>query len=268
LIAAALPGNTPDDVEEALGRLRLRLGNFGENIRWYSQVGSTNDVALSMAEQGWPEGTLVGADMQSSGRGRHGRVWASPGGAGIYLSVILRPDHRPATLLTIATGVAVCAGIAAATGLRPDLKWPNDALLSGRKVAGILAEAGTGAGSLQHVVVGIGINVMPAAYPPEVEARATSLEGEVGRPVDRGLVLAETLAALHERYGLLKRGRHEDVIAEWRSRAAGLLGREVEWQADSETRSGIARDIDTAGALIVDTPTGPARVIAGTVTWR
>jgi BirA family biotin operon repressor/biotin-[acetyl-CoA-carboxylase] ligase len=110
------------------------------------------------------------------------------------MSTIMRPAAHAVSLLTIAAGVALADGIQAATGLQPQLKWPNDVYMDGRKLAGILAEAGTSAAGVQHVVVGCGVNLMPAAYPADVAARATSIETELGRPVDRGLLLVECLA--------------------------------------------------------------------------
>jgi BirA family biotin operon repressor/biotin-[acetyl-CoA-carboxylase] ligase len=249
-----------------------RLPRPPAGVYFYPQTTSTNDVAATLADRGADEGTVVLADMQTAGRGRLGRSWASPAGAGIYASVILRPEPQAASLLTIAAGVAVAAGIETATGLSPHLKWPNDVVIAerdpaaARKVAGILAESGTTAGS-RWVVLGFGINVLPAAYPPDVAARATSLEGELGRHVDRGLVLAECLRMLGDRYDELKAGRAADVIDAWRTRGAPMVGRRVEWDADGRTRQGIAQDIDETGALVISSDSGLVRVLSGEVRW-
>ena len=160
----------------------------------------------------------MSANAQSAGRGRQGRSWASPAGAGLYVSTILKPAQHALSLLTIAAGVAVADGIHAATGLVPDLKWPNDVFISGRKAAGVLAEAAS-SGARTYVVLGFGINVLPAAYPPEVAPRATNLEREVGRAVDRGLLLAECLCSLAARYQDLESGRIESVVDAWRGHA-------------------------------------------------
>jgi BirA family biotin operon repressor/biotin-[acetyl-CoA-carboxylase] ligase len=258
---------TPDEIRDALALAAPRLDGFLERFLWYDEIGSTNDAAAALAEHGVPEGAVVAADAQTAGRGRLGRVWASPRGAGLYVSIVLRPAAGAASLLTIATGVAVAEGIEAATGVAPALKWPNDVLMSGRKVAGILAEAGTAGAAVQHVIIGIGINVLPAAYPPDVASRATSLESEVGRPVDRGLVLAECLAAVAQRYRLLSAGGRAAIVDAWRRRAAPTLGRRVEWQAGGATQTGVARDVDDAGALLVETSSGLQRVVAGIVNW-
>jgi BirA family biotin operon repressor/biotin-[acetyl-CoA-carboxylase] ligase len=222
-----------------------------------------------MAERGAPEGLVVVANAQSAGRGRQGRSWASPAGAGLYVSVVLRPPEHALSLLTIAAGVAAADAIQAATGLAADVKWPNDVYAHGRKVAGILAEASSSpvAGAIQHVVVGAGINVMPAVYPTVVAGRATSLEAELGRPVDRGLLLAEYLCSLAARYEALLQGHAGAVVAAWRARAASLLGRRVRWEGAGATRDGVALDIDETGALVVKMAGGPVRVTAGEVRW-
>ena len=228
---------------------------------------STNDIAAVLAEDGAAEGCVVAADAQSAGRGRHGRSWVSAAGAGLYVSVVLRPVQQAVPALTIAAGVAVAEGIQAATGLRLDLKWPNDVYAGERKVAGVLAEAGTSRSTVEYVVLGFGINVRPAAYPPAIAARATSLGGELGREVDRGLLLAECLSALAQRYAHLQTGRHDVVMNAWRARAASTLGRRVRWDAAGTTLEGVAENIDESGALMVRTPSGIVTITGGEVVW-
>lgn len=205
---------------------------------------------------------MVVADAQSAGRGRLGRPWVSPAGAGLYVSIVLRPDADVIPLVTIAAGVALAEGIQAATGLRPDLKWPNDVLIADRKVAGILAE-----GTLRYVVLGFGINVLPAAYPPDVASRATNLESGRGRAVDRGMLLVECLSAFGQRYAELRQGQRAAVVDAWRERAAASLRKRVRCEAEGRQLEGIAEDIDAGGALLIRTPEGTTRVIAGEVTW-
>ena len=255
-------GPLPADLADALLLTSARIGPIAGRIIWFSDIGSTNDVANVLAERGAEEGTVVAADVQHAGRGRRGRDWASPAGAGIYASVVLRPHPRIAPLLTIAAGVAIGDGIAAATGLQVQLKWPNDVYADGRKLAGILAES-----SGSHVVLGFGINVLPAAYPPDVAARATSIEREVGRPVDRGLVLAECLAALWTRRTQLMVGESATVLNDWRARAAATFGRSVEWERDGTVERGVVEGIDDAGALVVRAAAATTTIIAGEVRW-
>ena len=171
----------PEEFAGPLTMAQERLGIFAHRVLWYSEVGSTNDIAGAFAEQAAEQGLVVLADRQTAGRGRLGRSWASPSGAGIYVSVVLRPSAAAARLVTIAAGVAVTDGIASATGLSTHVKWPNDVHVSGCKLAGILAE-----GAASHVVLGIGINVQPAAYPPDVAQRATSTRTEERASLRRG----------------------------------------------------------------------------------
>jgi BirA family transcriptional regulator, biotin operon repressor / biotin---[acetyl-CoA-carboxylase] ligase len=257
----------PEDFAAALAVAGDRAGSFTRRVLWYAEVSSTNDVAATLADRGEPEGTVVIADAQSAGRGRHGRTWASPPSAGLYMSIVLRPAAHAVGLLTIAAGVALAEGIQVATGLQPHLKWPNDVYIGGRKLAGILAEAGTSKSGVQHVVLGCGINLMPAVYPSDVAARATSIESELGRPIDRGLLLVECLAALHLRYRDLQSRASAAVIARWRDRAVSTFGRRVEWDVAGVTRHGVAEDIDESGALLVRDGAARARVISGEVRW-
>jgi len=261
------PNPVPEDIAEALAGAGHRLGPFTGRLSWYEEVPSTNDLAAVMAEHGVAEGCVVAANAQTSGRGRLGRTWASPAGAGLYVSLVLRPDSGVVPLITIAAGVAIADGVQAATALSPRLKWPNDVYVGPRKLAGILAEGGGSAGGMHHVILGFGINLLRAAYPPDVVDRATSIECELGRPCDRGLVLAECLAALADRYMALQRGEAETVMLAWRTRAAVNLGRIVEWDADGATRRGIAQDIDSRGALLVRVDGAVVRVISGEVRW-
>ena len=244
-----------------------RLGPFGQHVLWHAELPSTNDAAASLAERGVAEGCVVIAESQTAGRGRHGRTWSSPAGAGLYVSVVLRPGESMVSLVTLTAGVGLAEGIQTATGLRPVLKWPNDLFVDGRKLGGILAEAGSSGNRVGHVVLGFGINVRPGSYPPDVAARATSLEGELGRPVDRGVVLAECLAGLANRYDGLRQHGSDAVLAAWRSMAAPMLQRKVEWDRAGTVASGVAEDVDDSGALVVRTASGRERIVAGDVRW-
>jgi BirA family biotin operon repressor/biotin-[acetyl-CoA-carboxylase] ligase len=240
---------------------------MASRILWYPSISSTNDVASSLGAAGAPEGTVVAADMQTAGRGRMGRTWASPPGAGLYLSVVLRPPSPILGLITLAAGVALAEGIQRATGLQSTVKWPNDVYAGSRKLAGILTEAGTGGAGIQYVVVGIGINVIAAPLPRDLDGRAGSLEGELGRAVDRGLVLTECLAALAARYDDLRDGRSAGVLGAWRHRAAATFGRRIEWDAEGATASGVLEDIDETGALVVRAGGRRRRIVSGEVRW-
>lgn len=252
-----------------------RLGDgcpLAVRVLWQTKTGSTNADAAAMADAGAPEGCVVIADQQTAGRGRLGRSWSSPPGTGIYASVVFRPAPMVARMLTIAAGVALAEAIEAATGLAPILKWPNDVYLgggphSGRKVAGILAEAGASGGQ-NWVVIGFGINVLPVSFPRELAIRATSLEAELGRPVDRGELFARCLVRLDARYADLRAGLADDIVDAWRQRAAPTFGRAVEWDEDGVMKTGQVRNIDAEGGLIVETDAGAAKVVSGELRWR
>jgi BirA family biotin operon repressor/biotin-[acetyl-CoA-carboxylase] ligase len=262
-----LPDMLPDALAQQIDAAADRLGAFRNRIAWYDEVSSTNTVAGDLAERGAPEGTVVVADAQSAGRGRQGRTWSSPPGAGLYFSIVLRPPRTIATKLTIAAGVAMADGIETATGLAVQLKWPNDLYVASRKLGGILAESGAANGASLYVVLGCGINVMSSRFPPEIAGRATSIESELGRQVDRGAVLAECLASLWTRYGELRDERFADILQIWRARASLTFGRAVEWDAAGGVRRGIAESVDDTGALLVRTPAGMERVISGEIRW-
>jgi BirA family biotin operon repressor/biotin-[acetyl-CoA-carboxylase] ligase len=183
--------------------------------------------------------------------------------------VVLRPVNAIVPLLTIAAGVAIADGIRAGGGLGVSLKWPNDLYVGARKVGGILAESGTSSGAgVSHVVLGFGINLSPAAYPADVSTRATSLEVELGRPVDRGLTLASCLVALARQYDQLRQGDVATLLARWTSYAAATLNRRVDCVGSSGVVAGIAEGIDATGALLVRTDSAVVRIISGEVIWR
>jgi len=246
---------------------------MGRRVHWLESTASTNDIAARLAELGAEEGTAVVAETQTAGRGRHGRVWFSPPGAGLYVSVIVRPGtgadngENPAALLTLASGVAITEAVRATTGLPAEIKWPNDVLIGGRKLAGILAEAAVQAGVLQFIVVGFGVNLQPAAYPPRLASRVTSIEVETTRPAERGLILAEILAALGKRYADLRAGRFDAILSAWRQLAPSLRGALVEWDSPAGVVRGFAQDIDRDGALLVRVGARVERVVAGEVRW-
>jgi BirA family biotin operon repressor/biotin-[acetyl-CoA-carboxylase] ligase len=264
-----MPEALPAEFEAALRLTADRRGVFGEPIAYFSDIGSTNDEAARLAEHGAAQGTSVVASAQHAGRGRFGRAWFSPEGAGLYVSVVVR-DRQAAPLLTLAGGVAVAEGVLAATGLPTEIKWPNDVVVhSGRrrKLAGVLAEGSTTGEGLQYVVLGYGINLRPASYPQEIADRATSLESELGRPVDAGLVLAETLAALAKWVAVLASGNTPSLLARWSELSPLARGASVQWETAQGARSGRTAGIDDAGALLVRSEDRTERIISGVVQW-
>ena len=241
---------------------------------YFTTIGSTNDVAAMLASRDGSEGAVVIADAQTAGRGRRGRDWFSPPGSGLYVSVVLTPGRaqnavadRATRLVTLAAGVALSEAVAAGTGLVADLKWPNDLYVGRRKLAGILAEGAGGEGRPEAIVLGFGINVSAAAYPSALGDRATSLESELGRPLDRATLLAESLAALSRRYDDLLAGRFDVILDAWRARAPGGNGARVAWTTASGLRSGTTAGLDDEGALLVRVGDRIERIVAGEVQW-
>lgn len=271
-------GALPHDLAGALASMSA-LDPIGQRIEFYPTIGSTNDRATVLAGDPRGEGTVVIADAQTAGRGRRGREWFSPPGHGLYVSVVLEPGRscepfRAVRLVTLAAGVALAEAVERATGLRAEIKWPNDLLVGRRKLAGILAEAvsplrePSSAGGISRVVLGFGLNVVASAYPAELASRVTSLETELGRPVDRGLVLAHALEALAVRYGDLLHGRFDAILTDWRGRAPGSMGRRVQWDDGGTLRRGTTAGVDQVGALLVRSGDRIDRVVAGDVRWE
>jgi BirA family biotin operon repressor/biotin-[acetyl-CoA-carboxylase] ligase len=227
------------------------------------------DVAADLVREGAREGVVVVADEQTAGRGRLGRTWSSPPGAGLYLSLVLRPPHdaerRVVSLVTLMAGVAVHAAVHEATGLVTELKWPNDVMVGRRKLAGILAEGSALGTPEQAVVVGIGINVLRSSHPPDVADRATSIEEELGRPADREALVETVLAAIASRYTRLRDGDGDGILRAWRAAAPSAVGARV--QMVDGGKQGVTAGVDTAGALLVEMGQGIERVIAGELRW-
>jgi BirA family biotin operon repressor/biotin-[acetyl-CoA-carboxylase] ligase len=273
LSSSLRPEPLPPDLAGALRASARRRAPFGNPHYYFTETGSTNDVAAALADRGAPEGATVIASAQTAGRGRFGRDWFSPAGAGLYVSVVCR-DARAAPYLTLAGGVAVAEGIRTATGLPVQIKWPNDVIVPGptiaqrRKLAGVLAEASTTVQGLQHVIVGFGINLRTAAYPPHLEDRATSVETELGRVPDAGAVLAETLAALAALVRSLADGAVQPVLAQWRDLSPSSRGSVVEWDTTRGPMSGMSDGIADDGALLVRVGERVERVISGELQWR
>jgi BirA family biotin operon repressor/biotin-[acetyl-CoA-carboxylase] ligase len=258
----------PADVQSALDAAGGRLGPFAD-LRYAESIGSTNDAALALAAAGEPEGVSVLADEQTAGRGRRGRSWSSPPGAGLYLSVVLKGTDltRSPGLVTLGAGAAASTAIETCTGLPVRLKWPNDLVIGAewRKLGGILCEAQ----GRDALVVGIGINLTAASHPPEVRARATSIEGELGRPVDRAPIIVECLAGLRALADAIRSGRGGVIVSAWRGRAAdGWQRAPVEWLDGDRTVRAIATDVDVDGGLIVERDGRLERVVAGEVLWN
>jgi BirA family biotin operon repressor/biotin-[acetyl-CoA-carboxylase] ligase len=262
----------PADLARALRAASARLGAF-HRVEYFVDVDSTNDLALQRAVSGAPHGTVILADAQRAGRGRQGRSWFSPPGAGLYLSAVIRSNAWAGalSLVTLAAGVSVVRGLTAATGLALELKWPNDVVIGRpwRKVAGILSESASSGPRIDAVVLGIGVNLRKSAFPPDLADRATAIDMETDRPVDAASCVVEVLAALADVTAQLGRGERTAVLDAWRQYGStGLGGAVVRWKDESGARRGMARDVDETGALLVDAEGRRERLVAGEVQWE
>jgi BirA family biotin operon repressor/biotin-[acetyl-CoA-carboxylase] ligase len=226
------------------------------------RVGSTNDLARALAEEGAREGTVVVAREQTGGRGRMGRAWASPPG-GLWLSVLLQPDDPADPRLALVVGIGVVEALRGNAGAAIGLKWPNDLMLGGRKVGGVLVES---APPWAVAGIGVNVNVDRADLPAGVRAAAVSLAEVLGRHLDLEEVGASVLTGLDEVYAAYRAGRTAEVLARWR-RLSVTTGRLVRVQAGGRVIEGTALDIDDDGALLVVPPGGtPQRLLGGDVT--
>jgi BirA family biotin operon repressor/biotin-[acetyl-CoA-carboxylase] ligase len=257
----------PDRLTPLELRPLLNTHDLGQTLHHFEVIGSTNDHARELAEEGAGHGEVVIAESQTGGRGRRGRPWSSPPGRNVYLSAILRPDLPPsrAPELTLLTSVAICDALRQAD-VPAEIKWPNDLLVHGRKIAGILTELASEPEKVHWVVVGVGINVnaTEADFPDDLKAIATSVRIERGAPAPRALFVAACLTALE---GWLDRHAEEGfapIREAWRARS-GTLGRDVTVKTGAQDVTGRAEDIDEAGALLVRTERGLERILSGDV---
>jgi BirA family biotin operon repressor/biotin-[acetyl-CoA-carboxylase] ligase len=269
----------PPDIADALAASRERRRGFGAPLFYFPALGSTNDMAARLAGGGAPEGATVAAEAQTAGRGRLGRTWFSPPGAGLYVSVVIRPEagRRDPTgaapgpglpaVLTLAAGVALAEAIRETTGLQAEIKWPNDLVFERRKLAGILAEASAQGSALDYVILGFGVNIRPVTYPPEVAGRATSIEAELGRTIDRGLLLARVLENVAACRAAIERGGVGEVLERWRRLSPSAVGARVEWRAPGGAVRGRTAGLDADGALLVVRDGRIERIVAGEVIW-
>jgi BirA family biotin operon repressor/biotin-[acetyl-CoA-carboxylase] ligase len=252
--------------------LALTHGNriVGRDIRVFEQTGSTNDVMDKLARDGVKEGVAVFAELQTKGRGRLGRRWISPARKGLWFSVLLRPDLRPpaATQLTVAAATALVRAIRDQTELSPEIKWPNDILIHGRKVAGILTELSAELDHIKHVVLGIGVdvNLNASEFPTDIRKQATSLKIETGRHLNRADLAAAILKELDRDYDHIRNHQFARLADEWEEQCA-TLGRRVSIQMGERTVHGLAESLDNDGALLLRTEHGRIeRIVGGDVT--
>ena len=268
-----------DELSAEAIRRELRTNFMGREVVYYRSVGSTNEVAKGLAREGAAEGVLVIAEHQTAGKGRLGRRWLAPPRTSLLFSLLFRPRFlapHQAQRLTMVCSLAVVEAVEEVAGLIAALKWPNDIILEGRKLGGILTELGMKGEGLDYVVVGIGLNVNLdfEARPPGVSEEewatlaetATSLSRALGREVPRLPLLCRTVEAIEKRYVALREGH--DPHAEWASRLI-TLGRKVKVTTPEGVFQGLAEGVDAEGALLLRLEDGRRRrILAGDVTLR
>jgi BirA family transcriptional regulator, biotin operon repressor / biotin---[acetyl-CoA-carboxylase] ligase len=257
-----------DDLMSRLGKTRV----IGRDIRVFQETTSTNDIIEKFARDGVKEGVVVFAESQTRGRGRLGRKWASPVKKGLWFSLLLRPDLRPheTTQLTVASATALRRAIESQTGLQPEIKWPNDILLRGKKVAGILTEMNAEVDRVKYIIVGIGVdvNLNPRDFPPDLKKIATSLKIELGKTVSRAELAVNILRELDADYQRVCSEGFQDVAEEWEKHCK-TIGEEVVIRTGPREIRGRAESLAEDGALLLRTEHGrPERIVGGDVTYE
>lgn len=249
----------------------LRTRWLGHEMIHLAVTTSTNDVARQAGLSGSPSGLVVLADEQTKGRGRVGRAWHAPAESSILMSLLLRPRLSPAHIfsLTMLTGSAIVAAVERITGLRCDLKWPNDVLIGGKKLGGILTEASLTSDGIEFVVVGLGLNVnLDFADEPSLAETATSLSLELGRPLSRVPLIQGILEEFEERYEAAQRGEHLAILEEWRARLA-TLGKQVIVTDGQWRETGLASGVNLDGTLLLRRDDGSVvHVVTGDISLR
>lgn len=243
----------------------------GQNLVFLDLVDSTNTRAKQLAESGAPDGTLVVAETQSAAKGRRGRSWMAPAGTGVWFSLLLRPQIAPehASMMTLVAALAVEKGIRVTSGLEGRIKWPNDVVIGQKKVCGILTEMSADMDSINHVVVGIGINANIREFPEELQEKATSLFLASGRMVNRAALLNAVLQAWEEYYERYLRTEDLSLLEKEYNAILAGAGGEVQVLAPGGTYIGISRGINSLGELLVEREDGTiTEVMSGEVSVR
>ena len=251
---------------------RLRTQKIGGQVYYQSEIDSTNSWMKRLAEEGVPDGSVTIADMQSRGKGRRGRVWVTPFGTSIPFSILLRPDIRPerASMLTLVMGLCVAQAIRELYGLKTGIKWPNDVVVHGKKICGILTEMTMQADYIDSVIIGVGINANMQEFSSELTDKATSLRNELGRPVKRADIVVKILEIFEENYHIFLQTQDLSGLIEDYHGYLLNKDKEVRVLQPGDEHTGVARGIDEMGNLIVERSDNgqTEKVFAGEVSIR
>lgn len=263
--------DSPDVMSKAEIESLMDTKWAGSNVVYYDEIDSTNNRAKEAGDNKTPHGTLFVADMQVAGKGRRGRVWQSPAGSSIYMTILLYPEISPmkAPQLTLVMAIAVAEGIKEVTGLDTRIKWPNDIVVNGRKICGILTEMSTEIDYINHVVIGAGINVNQDDFPEDIRKTASSLKMELGKQVKRSELIAAIMKSFEKDYEIFVQTEDLSGLQELYNSMLVNLDRDVKVLEPGNEYKAHALGINKTGELIVRTPEGEEKEIyAGEVSVR
>ena len=261
----------PDLMTEAEIKSLLHTDWVAKEVLYFDTIDSTNTKAQELAEKGYPSGTLVVADKQESGKGRRGRSWVSPSGIGIFMTLMIKPDINPnnASMLTLVAALAVAKAITSVTGEEAMIKWPNDIVVNGKKVCGILTEMNAQFDYINHIVVGIGINVHNESFPDEISQMASSLMIEAGgKRFHRAQIIAETMSYFEQYYDTFLKTQDLSALVREYDKLLVNRNKSVRVLDPKEPFDGKAMGITPKGELIVDTWESRKLVSSGEVSVR
>ena len=261
----------PDLMTEAEIKSLMHTDWVAKEVLYFDTIDSTNTKAQELAEKGYPSGTLVVADKQESGKGRRGRSWVSPSGTGIFMTLMIKPDINPnnASMLTLVAALAVAKAITSVTGEEALIKWPNDIVVNGKKVCGILTEMNAQFDYINHIVVGIGINVHNESFPEEISQMASSLMIEAGgKRFHRAQIIAETMSYFEQYYDTFLKTQDLSALVREYDKLLVNRNKSVRVLDPKEPFDGKAMGITSKGELIVDTWESRKLVSSGEVSVR
>lgn len=261
----------PDLMTEAEIKSLMHTDWVAKEVLYFDTIDSTNTKAQELAEKGYPSGTLVVADKQESGKGRRGRSWVSPSGTGIFMTLMIKPDINPnnASMLTLIAALAVAKAITSVTGEEAMIKWPNDIVVNGKKVCGILTEMNAQFDYINHIVVGIGINVHNESFPEEISQMASSLMIEAGgKRFHRAQIIAETMSYFEQYYDTFLKTQDLSALVREYDKLLVNRNKSVRVLDPKEPFDGKAMGITPKGELIVDTWESRKLVSSGEVSVR
>lgn len=268
--------DVPDILGESEISSRLTTKWAGRNVYFLEETDSTNLQAKHLADAGAVSGTLVVTDCQTKGRGRRGRMWESPRGSSVYMTLLMRPEILPgrASMLTLVMGLSVAQVIQKVLELEKSescvqIKWPNDVVLSGKKLVGILTEMNAQIDYIEYLVIGVGINVNTGEFPEELKDKATSLLKELGHPVNRAQLIAEIMQAFEKNYGIFEKTQDLSGLIEDYQAISANYQQPVRVLEPGNEYTGIARGINKLGELLVEREDGTVEnVYSGEVSVR